>query len=341
MANASKCKSCGNNLIYDAKSGKLFCQHCKNYYDFDNPNWDQVKKSLNLKYKEQAFNKSYTCPNCGNKERFSPESLSFKCSYCGTPLVISSFKNDIDAVAPFKINYGQAVSSYKQWIAKKIWAPRKLKKLAKVSKFIGHFLPTWAFDADTTTNYDGTEIIQKAVTRRTSQGQIITTVENVQRRFFGTRKDKFTNVITVGNNIISNDTLEKLEPFDYINLKVYRDEYLFGYLLDNYSIGIEQGYNMATQEISRNINNRIRSSRNNTVIALNTSITYQNQKQARYLLPIWSSSFKYNKKNYDFYVNGCSGKVVGRTPISIFKVMLAIIFGIAVAGLIIYLIMRG
>ena len=48
-----------------------------------------------------------------------------------------------------------------------------------------------------------------------------------------------------------------------------------------------------------------------------------------------------NKKNYDFYVNGCSGKVVGRTPISILKVMLAIIFGIAVAGLIIYLIMRG
>ena len=341
MANVSKCKSCGNNLNYDEKSGKLFCQHCNNYYDFNKPDWDKVKKNLDLKYKEQVYNKSHTCPNCGNKEKFNPDSLSFRCSYCGTPLVISSFKNDIDAVAPFKINHEQALSSYKQWISSKIWAPRKLKKLAKVGKFIGHFLPTWAFDADTVTKYDGTEIIQKKVARRTSQGQIVTVIENIQHRFYGTRNDKFTNVITAGNNTISNEILEKLEPFDYINLKVYRDEYLFGYVLDNYSIGIEQGYNMATQEISRNINNRIRSSRNNTVTSLNTSITYQNQKQARYLLPIWSSSFKYHKKNYDFYINGCSGKVVGKTPISILKVLLAVIFGIAIAGLIIYLIMRG
>ena len=93
--------------------------------------------------------------------------------------------------------------------------------------------------------------------------------------------------------------------------------------------------------MATNIRQRIYANSTKKIVSLNVSTEYFNQKQARYLLPIWRSEFKYNKKNYDFYINGCSGKVVGHSPISLFKLLLAIMSGLTVAGLIIYLILRG
>ena len=42
------------------------------------------------------------------------------------------------------------------------------------------------------------------------------------------------------------------------------------------------------------------------------------------MLPIWVSSFKYNDKIYQFMVNGQTGKVYGKTPVSGWKVALVV-----------------
>lgn len=52
------------------------------------------------------------------------------------------------------------------------------------------------------------------------------------------------------------------------------------------------------------------------------------------LLPVWISSYKYKEKVYQFMVNGQTGKVSGKTPISIPKI---VITGIAVVLIIILL----
>ena len=55
------------------------------------------------------------------------------------------------------------------------------------------------------------------------------------------------------------------------------------------------------------------------------------------LLPVWISSFKYKDKVYQFAVNGQTGRVYGRTPVSAIKVILTIIVVIAIFALIGYL----
>ena len=51
------------------------------------------------------------------------------------------------------------------------------------------------------------------------------------------------------------------------------------------------------------------------------------------MLPIWVSSFKYNDKVYQFMVNGQTGKVSGKTPVSAIKVIITILAVLAVLGL--------
>ena len=43
------------------------------------------------------------------------------------------------------------------------------------------------------------------------------------------------------------------------------------------------------------------------------------------LLPVWISSYKYKEKVYQFMVNGQTGKVSGKTPISIPKVIITVV----------------
>lgn len=50
------------------------------------------------------------------------------------------------------------------------------------------------------------------------------------------------------------------------------------------------------------------------------------------MLPIWLSSFQYKNKVYQFMVNGQSGKVGGKAPISPIRVTIAVILaGVMIA----------
>jgi hypothetical protein len=58
------------------------------------------------------------------------------------------------------------------------------------------------------------------------------------------------------------------------------------------------------------------------------------------LVPVWISSFKYKEKVYQFAVNGQTGKVGGKAPVSAWRVILAILIGIGVIAGLYYLLSR-
>ena len=49
------------------------------------------------------------------------------------------------------------------------------------------------------------------------------------------------------------------------------------------------------------------------------------------MLPLWLSSFKYRDKQYQFMVNGQTGKVGGKYPISPWKVTFVILLFVLIA----------
>tara|TARA_R110000751_G_scaffold39719_6_gene94259 strand:- start:58782 stop:59123 length:342 start_codon:yes stop_codon:yes gene_type:complete len=54
------------------------------------------------------------------------------------------------------------------------------------------------------------------------------------------------------------------------------------------------------------------------------------------LLPVYISSYKFNSKRYNFYVNGQTGKIHGTRPYSFWKIFLAILAGLMVIAAIVY-----
>jgi hypothetical protein len=49
------------------------------------------------------------------------------------------------------------------------------------------------------------------------------------------------------------------------------------------------------------------------------------------MLPVYIGNFKYKSKLYNFYVNGSTGKVHGKTPKSFWKIFSVVLVSIAVA----------
>jgi hypothetical protein len=53
-------------------------------------------------------------------------------------------------------------------------------------------------------------------------------------------------------------------------------------------------------------------------------------------LPIWSGAYRYNGKSWAYLVNGQTGEVRGEAPVSKWKVAIAVLVGLIVLALIIY-----
>ena len=68
------------------------------------------------------------------------------------------------------------------------------------------------------------------------------------------------------------------------------------------------------------------------VTNLNLKTKYDDLTYKYLLLPVWMSSFKYKGKVYNFIINGQTGKVGGRAPVSALRIIIAVILGLVAVG---------
>ena len=71
---------------------------------------------------------------------------------------------------------------------------------------------------------------------------------------------------------------------------------------------------------------------------LNVSTRHENVTYKYVLLPVYVINYDYKSKNYVIYANGTTGKIVGKSPVSVWKAILAGVIGAAaLAGIILLL----
>ena len=158
----------------------------------------------------------------------------------------------------------------------------------------------------------------------------------------GRHKEFFDDELVCATTNQNRSMLAGIEPFNTADNKSYKPEYVAGFAAERYAIGFKEGWEIAKQSINRkiktSIDRKIRdehdadSTKNIQVNSTFTDLTYK-----YLLLPVWLSSYKYKDKVYNFMVNGQTGKVAGKTPISIPKVIITVLGCIAAIALIYYL----
>ncbi len=340
-----KCPACGGTMDYDPATGGLHCPYC-DYKEEIAPDAAKPEKAQELDFASAELTgncdwgvaqKTVTCKSCGATSVYDALEVANECPYCGSNQVMEA--NDVSTLAPngvvpFKITAQQAGENFTRWLKGKWFCPRAAKESAKADKFQGIYLPYWTFDADTDTTYTA----QYGINRRVKQGdqeKTVTDWHNTSGRFQHFVNDE----LVLASNHHDTAILNMVSPFDTEDNKAYKPEYIAGYAAERYSIGLKDAWEKAKQFIKNKLHGLIESKirqehRADSVRNLAMQTSYANITYKYLMLPIYISSFTYNGKVYQFMVNGQSGKVGGRSPISALRVLLAILIVIAIIALI-------
>jgi predicted RNA-binding Zn-ribbon protein involved in translation (DUF1610 family) len=348
-----KCPNCGAPTKFSPAFGKLKCDFCSSIFPIEE-SVEEIKEfdykialeKLSKKHKEM-HEKKVKCTNCGSVFNLSPYSVSTLCPFCGTPAIVD-FVHDItpQSIIPFLLTQEKAKAHFRKWIGSLWFAPSALSKYFQDDKKLkGYYLPYWTYDSDTTTAYAGQrgDVYYVMVNRRV--------IENGKSRTIRTREPRirwtpvsgrvgvsFDDVTIGATHTISRVIIDALAPWDTSELKIFDERYLSGFEAEEYTIGLDNGFEYAKAKMRVSIEGAIRSDIGGDQQQISSvSTAYDNVTYKNVLFPVWTATFAYKNKVYRYAINAQTGKISGEHPYSYVKIAFAVLGAMLVVGGLFYL----
>ena len=335
----SKCPSCGANLTYSPAEKCLKCDYCGYKSKVDLTQYAEEIDFAQLLRADNTWGdetRVFVCNNCGAKQILSKRDLAPKCAFCGTSNIVES--EDIcgvkpNAVIPFAFGKEQACGLIAKWAKKKIFSPRKFKQSVYPEEIAGNYFPAFTFDSKTTTGYSGVLGKYYYTTHRDSKGRTYTTRHTRWFRIGGTYDRFFDDVFVKATGENESKMLKKIEPFNTSAPQNYRTDFLHGFSASQYERDGQECWKEARRRMENQIHNEILSKYHYDVVqSLNTRTRCFDMTYKYMLLPVYVGHYGYNKKMYNFFVNGQNGKIKGKTPKSPLRIGIAVLIGLAIAA---------
>jgi len=311
-----KCPNCGGGMVFDSVTGRLSCHSCGRKDDIETIP-DPLKTYA---FSENEVNE-FQCNSCGAVTITEAETAATVCSFCGAAVVLGdrlAGKLAPALVIPFSISKQQAMEAFRKWCKNGLLTPKGFVTADRIKGITGMYVPFWLYELHNQVEAHGhatkVRVYVKGDYRYTE-----TQHYNVYRRL----RLNYTRVPIDASEKMNDALMDKLEPFPYEQLKSFKTPYLAGYVAEKYSYNDKELLPRAKDKIREYIESAISSSVTGytTVNFIDKQVnnTYTNADYC--LLPVWVVHYDYNKLEYTFAMNGQTGKVVGKPPISKAKVM--------------------
>jgi len=329
------CPNCGANMVFDPESQSLKCAYCRSIVSFDTENAEEIDFNSGITSdREWTADEAvvFCCDNCGAKVVLAKGETTKFCPFCGTAHVqkteeLPGLKPN--GVVPFAFSKDKAIEYSKAWAKKRFFAPRKFKKNICTDSVNGVYTPTFTFDSNTVSFYQGR--IGRTHTRTVGSGKnrrVQTYV--VWRNISGRYDNQYDDVLVTAGTKFGQKELDKVSPYDTNASKEYDENFLFGFMAYHYDIEISDCWNSAKGRMDKSIRRGILSRYSYDRLAyLNVSTTHDNVKYKYVMLPVYVGNYRFKDKLFNFFVNGKTGKVAGKTPKSWLKILLTALFGVA------------
>lgn len=306
-----KCPNCGSSMMFDSNTGMLSCPSCGRQ-----DNIEQLPDPL----KKVVFTgdevKEYHCPNCGADLVTEPETSATTCSFCGSPVVLSERLSGQLApvsVIPFSISKQQAEQAFKKWCRNGLLTPAGFMSADRIKSMTGMYVPFWLYELHNIAEARG----HATRVRSYTQGDYRYT-ETQHYEFYRRMRLHYVNLPVDASEKMNDQLMDKLEPFPYAQLKDFKTPYLAGYIAEKYNYDDNDLLPRAKDKTIPYIDSSIAS----TVTGY-SSVSYTDRqvdttvRRADYvLLPVWMVNYDFDRKEYLFAMNGQTGKVVGKPPLS-------------------------
>jgi predicted RNA-binding Zn-ribbon protein involved in translation (DUF1610 family) len=333
------CASCGALLLFDAETGAMACRFCGGTRAIER---DEGFVAVEHALEDEATAaprrvtppKAFRCQSCGADVVFPGHVVADACPFCGSTHVVAHAADPDrilpQAVVPFAVGEASARERWKRWIAGGWFRPNALRKTAGISVLRGVYVPFWTYDTHTWSRWTA-----QAGWRETfwvGVGQQRRMQTRIRWQFAaGDRNDFYNDVLVCASRGVDESLLEDVYPYRLAEAQAYDDRYLAGWSAEEYAVGLATGWHRARERVNQaEIGRCGRAVPGDTHRDLRVWTQHSRVTWKHVLLPLWIAAYRYGGKRWLFLVNGQSGRLSGRAPISWVKVSLAVL---AVLGL--------
>lgn len=319
------CPNCAAGLIFDAEKQKFACEFCLSEFTEEELNAvgaaEEAERHKKLDEEFCDSMNAYVCSACGAEVVADEHTAADFCAYCHNPVVLSgklSGQMRPDKVIPFKYDKAEAENKFLQFCKKKWFLPRAFFSRGQAEKIAGIYFPFWVTDADTDSRM--TAKATKVRTWRIGDTQYTeTSTYDVTRG----GEIHFEDIVSSAISEADKEMLEGILPYPSESMIDFSMPYLSGFVAKKRNI--ERA--VLTDEVRGRMKSyatsllRATASGYSTLNVTATDVNVQKSHWEYTLMPIWMLTYKKGDKAYTYAMNGHTGKIWGKLPISIPKLV--------------------
>jgi len=301
-----KCKNCDGNVVYSPEKKKMVCPYC-----------DSEGSEVRKDYEHSELT---LCPNCGGEVTVLKHTSATQCPYCDNYLIFNTRVENEYApkwVIPFQMGKENCKKAIREHFKKCLFAPTDFLSEARLNGMQGVYVPFWFYDYDTTCTFEGEGRKVKTWTSGNTEYR--------ETSYYAVYRDMdiaFRKLPVDASEDMPDEVMDLLEPFQYEQLEEFKPEFLSGFYGEKYNITSDVLEPRVKQKMDKDVKELMQDTYSGyTSVKTISSNNCINRSEVNYgLLPVWKYLYKYQEKEYPFYVNGQTGKIVGTPPISVKKV---------------------
>lgn len=293
-----RCQNCGGNVLYDPNKKKMICESCGSEES-------QViipQKSL------------HACGSCGAVIEAGDHTFSTRCPYCHTYLIFEDRLEERkpDLVLPFALSRQKAGDLLKATYNDQMFLPKDFCSVASIEAMEGIYVPFFMYDLKSHTSFDG----EGDVIRTWTDGKYEYTETNIYhvRREF---EVDYSRLPVDASLAMDNQQMDLMEPYQYDDMKDFDTAYLSGFISDTYDEDSETILPRAREKAENYSGQYLRdmTSKYQVLRPFNEVTDHQLEGVAYAFLPVWKYVYRFGGQNYEFFINGQTGKVSGEPPV--------------------------
>ena len=344
-----KCPDCGADMAFDSQTGLLRCGSCQRTdsieamagkhhshqsgevkYEMDEEDINAANSAFEQDYSDSSDEdeqgshatfgdneaNEYHCKNCGAVLITDAQTTATTCSFCGAGVVLGDRLDGSLApakVIPFSISKEQAQEAFKKWCRKGRLTPRDFMTADRIKNITGLYVPFWLYDL----NGRGEAEATCTRVRTYTVGDWIYT-ETKWYHVYRKVDLNYNRIPCDASRKMEDTMMDKLEPYGYDNLKDFNMPYLAGYIAEKYDFTDDQMLPRMKDRVNSYVDSYLRStiSGYSSVNINHKHINILKRNASYTLMPVWMVCYDYKQSEHTFAMNGQTGKIVGKPPLS-------------------------
>jgi DNA-directed RNA polymerase subunit RPC12/RpoP len=330
-----KCPNCNAGLIFNPEKKQFFCEYCNSEFTESELSMRAPKEDASGEENESddefvSHMSVYSCPTCGAEIMSDDTTAATFCVYCHHPVILSGrLTGNIkpEQVIPFAFDKKTVKEHFSKWVKKRRFIKEDFYSASQMEKLCGVYFPFWIVygRADAGMQATGkTKRVWRSGETEYTETKVYEVIRNGEMAF--------SDITIKALNKDSAKMLNGIYPYDTNGLKHFSMAYLSGFLAEKRNVEREnaapEAYSIIRQSGEKLLRDTI--SGYTSLDVRHLAVTPVNEYWRYALMPAWLLTYAYNGKKFYFAMNGQTGKVAGRVPVSRRK--LITLFA-AVAGL--------